>query len=267
MLTVELEADRASPRSGQGGAVLHGLFATHHDWAAGPLQAVSRLGRAIAIDRPGHGESRRPRLDWSPQAQAEQVAAGLSDLGVRRPLIIGHSFGALVALHYARAYPVAGLVLISPIIFPEFRPLEHTLFATRAMPVFGPMFAWSMTPLFDRLFLEIVHRLMFAPGAPPPAWRGTYPFDRILAPAGTVANGEDLLAVHPLLSVPQDWSDIDVPVTILSGAGDLVLDDQCQALPLAAILPRVCHRHRSGAGHMLHHSHPEAVIEAVSTLV
>jgi pimeloyl-ACP methyl ester carboxylesterase len=123
-----------------------------------------------------------------------------------------------------------------------------------------------MMPLFDRPFLEIVHRLMFAPGAPPPAWRGSYPFDRILAPAGTIANGEDLLALHPLLSDPQDWSDIDVPVTILSGAGDLVIDDQRQALPLAAMLPRACHRRLLGGGHMLHHSHPKAVIEAVSAL-
>lgn len=270
MLTLELDGGRAlsavQAGAGRDIVLIHGSFATLQDWASGPLDALARLGRVTAIDRPGHGGSRRPRLGGSPALQAEQIFAGLTALGIDRPLLIGHSFGGLVALHYARCFPVAGMVLISPIAFPELRPLEHALFAPRAAPIFGPLWAWQMTATLDRPMMELIHRTMFAPEPPPPAWRGTYPWAQVLSTAGTVANGEDVLALHPLLAPRPDWSDIAVPTTVISGTADLVVDDLRHAAPLAAILPDGHHVRVRGAGHMLHHTHGERVARAVSAL-
>src|SRR5258705_14012339 len=70
--------------------------------------------RFIAFDRPGFGHSERPRgRTWGPFEQADLLQRALMHLNIERPIVVGHSWGALVALAMAlqRAEDVAGLVL------------------------------------------------------------------------------------------------------------------------------------------------------------
>ncbi|MDP9414515.1 MAG: alpha/beta hydrolase, partial [Pseudomonadota bacterium] len=118
--TLELGPERSlhtvMAGEGQDIVLLHGGFATHQDWLTGIFQSLSRLGRTIAVDRPGHGLSRRPRGRGAPRAQAAQIHDGLRALGVERPVLVAHSLGGLVALGYAEQYPdaLSHLVLIGP---------------------------------------------------------------------------------------------------------------------------------------------------------
>lgn len=123
----------ASAGSGAEIVLLHGALATHEDWLAGPFPALVQCGRVLAVDLPGHGRSARGRFEAEPRLQAAQIHAALSRLGTRRRIIVGHSFGGLVALAYAEQFPdaVSRLVLLSPIAFPEVR-LEHSQFGPRA---------------------------------------------------------------------------------------------------------------------------------------
>ena len=84
--------------------LLHGALATHQDWLDGPFEALAPLGRTIAVDRPGHGLSRRPRFAGDPRVQARQLRDGLRALGVARPLLVGHSAGCLLALAFAEQF-------------------------------------------------------------------------------------------------------------------------------------------------------------------
>lgn len=256
--------------AGEDIVLLHGAMTTHQDWLDGPFAALAKLGRAIAVDRPGHGRSRRPRFAGAPRLQAAQIREGLQALDVQRPLLVGHSFGCLCALAYAEQFAdeVAGLVLISPLAFPEWRPLEHSVFAPRAMPVLGP--AWAdMTPDFaDRAMLEMIRPVMFWPASPSAQWTRNYPWAQILAPDSIMANAEDSATVLPLnIEGELDLGSIRTPARILSGTADLVVAESRQAGLLQATLPNAAHVRIAGAGHMLHQSHPEAVIEAVRELV
>src|SRR5207237_3975823 len=129
--TIELGPERslhaAIAGAGADIVLLHGAMTTHLDWLDGPFEALAGRGRAIAVDRPGHGLSRRPRFAGDPQVQAAQLREGLRALDVRRPVLVGHSFGCLCALTYAERYPdeVAGLVLIGPLAIAEVRPFKH----------------------------------------------------------------------------------------------------------------------------------------------
>ena len=250
--------------------LLHGAMTTHRDWLDGPFAALAGLGRAIAADRPGHGASARPRFSGDPRLQAAQLHEGLADLGVVRPVLVGHSFGCLCALAYAEQYPddVAGLVLISPLAFPELRLFEHGFFAPRALPVLGPLLAELMPPMLDRSLLEAIHRIMFWPASPGAAWTRHYPWDQILDRRSVVANAEDSAAVHPLnFESRLDLASIRTPTRILSGNADRVVWEGSQAGRLQATLPDSAHSRIEGAGHMLHQSHPEAVIAAVREAV
>src|ERR1043165_8484582 len=96
--------------------LLHGISGFAHDFV--PVLEVldEKKFRAFAFDRPGHGYSERPANDGAMSSQARLIRGALSSLGVRRPLVVGHSWGAALALSYALQYPgeVAALVLLAP---------------------------------------------------------------------------------------------------------------------------------------------------------
>ncbi len=271
--TVELGTDRSlhavTTGTGPDIVLVHGAFANHRDWLDGPFTALAELGRVTAIDRPGHGFSRRPRFEGGPRAHAAHIREGLRALGIMRPVFVAHSFGALSALSFAEQFPreVAGLVLVAPLAFPEFRPLEHTLFAPRALPVLGPLWAEIGRP-FDRAMLEAHHRIMFSPDKPPDTWKANYPWDQIVAPAGVIANGEDFCAVHPSrLDSYIDLHSVRAPTQVLSGTADLIIEDLRQGSILAERLTNAAGTRLDGVGHMLHHSRPDALVRAVREVI
>ena len=80
---------------------------------AGPL--VARDAHVIAPDGPGHGASPPlPRTGYRTRALAQMLDALLDDLGVERAVLIGHSWGAMVAAHFAaaRTERVSAVVLL-----------------------------------------------------------------------------------------------------------------------------------------------------------
>jgi pimeloyl-ACP methyl ester carboxylesterase len=248
--------------------LIHGALTTSHDWRVSPVAAaLARDWRVTILDRPGHGGSRRPRFGGTPRDQADQIAAGLDRLGVERPLVAAHSLGGLVALALAERQPerVASLLLLAPVAFPEPRPLEHSLLAPRSMPVLGPLLSraarWSR---LDRLLLEAVQRLMFSPQPVPPEWKESFPYDVVEDPDGLVCEGEDAASILPFSPAASiDLRRIATPVRIVTGTADRIVDPSRQARTLARVLPSARLAEIEGAGHMIHHTHTEAVLAAI----
>lgn len=254
--------------SGRPIVLLHGAMTSHEDWAEA-FGALSRLGRVIAIDRPGHGASRRPRFEASSHAQARQIHAGLERLGVKRPLMVGHSFGGIVAMAYGADFPeeTAGLVLAAPLAFPEVRPAEHLLFASRSAPFIGPMAA-EMARLTDPALVKVMQRLMFAPHPVPPQWRERYPIARILSREQTVQEGEDAASIFP--GMPEgrvEPARILCPVHILAGDKDMIALPSRHAKRLARMLPDAKLTMVEGVGHMVHVLRPDTVVGAVRDML
>lgn len=253
--------------AGEDVLLLHGALTTHHDWLAGPADALSRRNRVTALDRPGHGLSRRPRFVGTPRDQAAQIATGLDRLGTGPAVVVGHSFGALVALALAERFPerVAGLVLVAPLIFPEPRLLEHGLIAPRSMPVIGPLISQlGRRSGLDRAAFEWIQVAMFSPAPVPADWKSSFPFDQVLDPDVLVHEGEDAASTLPFSPAgTMDLRRIEAPARILIGARDRVVDHERQGKALARLLPGGRFTEVEGAGHMLHHSHPDTVLRAV----
>jgi pimeloyl-ACP methyl ester carboxylesterase len=69
----------------------------------------------IAPDLLGHGESDKPRADYSLAAFANDMRDLLAALGIDRVTIVGHSYGGGVAMQFAYQYPhlVERIVLVS----------------------------------------------------------------------------------------------------------------------------------------------------------
>jgi pimeloyl-ACP methyl ester carboxylesterase len=106
-----LEAGAGDPAT----VLLHGWGDTKEIWRPALTALVSRGGRALAPDLPGHGES--PLAGAARMAHlAERVATLAAARGLRTFDLVGHSMGGNVALELALARPelVRRLVLVAP---------------------------------------------------------------------------------------------------------------------------------------------------------
>src|SRR5262245_32181372 len=93
--------------------LVHGLASNARIWdLAAPLLAADF--RVAAIDQRGHGLSDKPADDYSIVTIAGDLAGAIAALGWARPLVVGHSWGANVALQLAADRPEmpGGIVLL-----------------------------------------------------------------------------------------------------------------------------------------------------------
>src|SRR6266852_3389161 len=94
--------------------LLHGLASAARIWdLVAPLLAA-RGYIVTALDQRGHGESDKPDTGYDFATILADDAAAVQALDIERPVIVGHSWGAMVALEYAVRHPdaVTALVLV-----------------------------------------------------------------------------------------------------------------------------------------------------------
>lgn len=99
--------------SGEVILLLHGIAGSSQTWR--PLmRPLSRRHRVLAPDLLGHGDSTKPRSDYSLGAFSVLVRDLLDELGVARATVVGHSLGGGIAMQFAYQHPdyVERLVLI-----------------------------------------------------------------------------------------------------------------------------------------------------------
>ncbi|OBH12876.1 alpha/beta fold hydrolase [Mycobacterium sp. E1747] len=107
---------RAFRVAGSGPALLliHGVGDKSTAWEPVHAKLAQRF-TVIAPDLLGHGESDKPRADYSLAAFANGMRDLLAALDIDRVTLVGHSFGGGVAMQFAYQYPelVERIVLVS----------------------------------------------------------------------------------------------------------------------------------------------------------
>lgn len=68
--------------------------------------------RVIAVDLPGHGQSDKPRADYTMSYFARSIDAVMLDAGVKRAVLVGHSMGTPIVRQFYRLYPEKTLALV-----------------------------------------------------------------------------------------------------------------------------------------------------------
>jgi pimeloyl-ACP methyl ester carboxylesterase len=100
--------------SGPAVLLLHGLASNARIWDGVASRLAGAGLRVVALDLRGHGASDQPGSGYDFASVGQDLAAALGGLGLERPVLVGHSWGANVALQFAADRPgtVAGLVLV-----------------------------------------------------------------------------------------------------------------------------------------------------------
>jgi pimeloyl-ACP methyl ester carboxylesterase len=250
--------------------LLHGNGATAEDFvASGLFDRLARSHRVIAPDRPGYGYSDRPRgTKWIPERQARLLLAFMDRLGIESPVVIGHSWGAMVALAMALEAPrrVHALTLLSGYYFPTAR-LDVPLLSGPALPVVGDLMAHTVAPLLTRAILPALLKRIFQPLPIDPRFEARFPLAWSLRPEQIRTSAEETAFMIPAAArLSARYRKLQLPIVIMSGEGDRIADLERQAIRLHKHLPTSALAVVPGAGHMIQYAATEAIAKAAEAL-
>jgi pimeloyl-ACP methyl ester carboxylesterase len=253
---------------GQGPALLlvHGLAGQLCHFTFGIVDELATQYRVVAVDRPGSGYSvRSSGASAALGAQADVLAALIDQLGLKRPLVVGHSLGGAVALALAQRHPerVAGLVLLAPLTHPvrEISPVFRGI--NIAQPWKRILVAWTLAVPFGIAKRDEVLNMVFGPESVPSdfATRGGGMLG--LRPSHFVAACTDLAAIPTdLEGMTQRYATMRLPVSIIYGRDDRILNPREQGEALAAKLPGAKFTLIDG-GHMLPVTAPGVIAQFI----
>ena len=250
--------------------LLHGNAVRLEDFiASGLIDRLAQNHRVIAFDRPGFGHSERPRDRlWTADAQAALLQKAFVQLAIEQPIVVGHSWGASVALALAlnKNAAVRKLVLISGYYFPTLR-IDAPVFATPAIPLVGDVMRYTVSAVFARLALNRIVKAMFAPQAVPPAFLPTLDREMLVRPSTIRADAEDAAFMIPAaISLRKHYGELTMPVTIFAGEADKVVDPDTHARQLHTQLPHSELHVLPGVGHMLHYAALEQIVSGITPI-
>ncbi|MBV9927862.1 MAG: alpha/beta fold hydrolase [Acidobacteria bacterium] len=242
--------------------LIHGLGASMRTFTHSLLERLSGEFRVVVMERPGSGESTRgPGASARVRAQAETVSAFMKELGLERPLLVGHSMGGAVALTVALEHPeqVRGLALIAPLAgLQEAVPAVFNRLIITS-PAVRRLVAWTVaTPA------AIVNRVrvldtLFGPEAVPRDYATAGGGLLGLRPKSFCAASEDLVALQgELPPLVARYPELRMPVGIIYGKGDRVLDHRAHGVEVASKIAGAELELIEG-GHMLPLTAPDVV--------
>jgi len=251
--------------SGPDLVLIHGSSGNARDYTFRFTEAVERRYHAHAVDRPGLGWSDFAEGDTSPIAQARALRAATQQLGVRRPIVLGQSYGAAVALAWALEAPrdVAGLVLVSGTTLPwpdELSASSAVLRTARTRAALAPVIASIANQANAAAFLPT----LFAPQRPPAGYADYIGIELALRAETIRNNALQIAALRPALEqMAPRYTSLPMPIEIVHGSRDRIVAPRLHAVPLSERLPGANLTLIPDAGHMPHHTHRAQVIAAI----
>ena len=230
---------------------LHGAANDHSVWAL-QSRALAHHGRAVlAVDLPGHGRSAGAPLT-SVEALADWTVALLDAAGVTAATLVGHSLGALVALHAAARHPsrVRGIALLGP-----------------AVPMAVSDALLDLVAADDPRALELIVGWSYSAaaqlgGSPVPGTWLTGSARRLMQRMRPGVLATDLLACHRYADGLAAAAAVRCPALLILGGRDIMAPPR-NARALAAALPSHQAVTLPGCGHAMMAEEPDAVREAL----
>ena len=252
--------------SGEPLVLLHGNGSTIEDFeSSGLIDLAAKNYRVIVFDRPGFGHSDRPRnVVWTPDAQAELIKKALTRLDVSNVTVLGHSWGASVAVALALKYPdmIRGLVLASGYYFPTARPDVFAMGAP-ALPLIRDLLSHTLSPLVSRAIWPLMMTKIFGPQSVPKKFEA-FPKEMALRPSQIRASAaESALMIPDAFKLRNRYADLKMPVVIIAGEQDRLIDIDTQSARLHSEIPQSKLHRIAGNGHMIQQTATDQVMSGI----
>ncbi len=263
---------RAFVLAGSGPALLllHGLGCDHTTWAP-VIRSLARRYTVIAPDLLGHGQSAKPRADYSVGGYANAMRDLLTVLGIDRVTVAGHSLGGGVAMQFAYQFPerTDRMVLIAPGGFgPEVTPLVKVV----TTPGFHQVMGVLTLPWLRLAGVAGLRALSRTP------LRQLRDLGEVADIIDSFADSRTRAAITHVVRAVVDWKGQiitmtdrayltqDIPTCVIWGSDDMVIPvEHAEIAAAVAAYARVVIV--PNAGHFPHKDHPQRVVRIVNEFV
>ena len=263
---------RAYVRMGSGPVVLllHGLACDHTTWNP-VMESLARTHTVIAPDLLGHGQSDKPRADYSVGGYANGMRDLLTVLGIDTATVVGHSFGGGVAMQFAYQYPerTERLVLVgSGGLGPDVTPAIRAITTPGFHQVMGVLAAPGL-----RQLTTTAMRLLSKSGV-----SQLRDLDEVADIYDSFKDPRTRAAIRHVVRAVVDWRGQIVtmadraylteamPMCVIWGADDLVIPVE-HASNASALAPTARVEIIPNAGHFPHKDHPERFVKIVRDFI
>lgn len=253
---------RAFVKVGQGPALLllHGLGCDHTTWDP-VIETLAQRYTVIAPDFLGHGQSAKPRADYSLGGYANGVRDLLTVLGIDKVTVVGHSFGGGVAMQFAYQFPERTermMLVASGGLGPEVTPAIRAI----AMPGFHQVMGAITLPGIRQLTTASMRLASQLP------LTATHDLDEVADIVDTFKDPQARAAIRHVVRAVVDWRGQIVtmadraylteamPMCVVWGRDDQVLPVR-HANNAAALAPKARVEVIPNSGHFPHKDHPQ----------
>lgn len=243
--------------------LIHGASGNTRDMASLADRLEGRY-RVTILDRPGAGySSDLGDAGNSPLVQADYLRAAAGQLGVERPIVLGHSYGGAVAMAWALIEPqTRGVVLVAGAVLPWEGGLDG-LYGLAATPLGEATVEPLASAAMPNWALDRIVRNLFAPQTPPETYAQDIGARLSLRPLPLRTNLRQLTRLKPHLALmAKHYSALTLPIEIVHGTADQTVSLRIMSIPMTQ-LPNVRLRELPGVGHMAHHVAQDEVVAAI----
>ncbi len=252
--------------SGPDLVLLHGASGNLRDFTFSLVDKLKGRYRVIAFDRPG--------LGWtgdlgdrtiSVTAQARLLRNAAAQLGVKRPIVLGHSYGGAITMAWGVADPdsTAALVIVSGATM----PWEGGLGAANAVTA-SALGGATVVPLITAFVSDATARKevagIFAPATPPAGYADYIGIGLTLRRDSFRFNAQQVAALkQQILDLKPSYRTLKMPIELIHGDADTIVPLAVHARPLSELLESANLTVLPGVGHMPQHSNEADVIAAI----
>ena len=254
---------RAFVKVGQGPVLLllHGLGCDHTTWEP-VIEVLAKRYTVIAPDLLGHGQSAKPRADYSVGGYANAMRDLITVLGVDKVTVVGHSFGGGIAMQFAYQFPerTERLILVAsgglgPDVTPAIRavttPGFHQVLGLLTLPGvrhvgMAGLRALSTTPLKHARDLDEVAKIYDSFKDPYARAAIRHVVQAVVDWRGQIITMADRAYLTEEMPMCVVWGQDDkvIPVRHADNVGNLAPKARVEVIPNSGHFPHKDHPHR-----------------------
>ena len=259
--------------------LLHGAGGNLRDFTFSLVGQLSDRYRVTAFDRPGQGYTDRvPGVETgafategdSPVAQAEMLREASAALGIQDPIVVGHSFGGIVAMAWAlgglddtRPTDAAAVVSFAGVLMPWPGDLGR-YYTVNGSALGGAITVPLLTALVPQSRVDEAVINTFAPQDPVPGYMEYIGGELALRPDAFRANVRQVNTLRPhVVKMSGRYPELTLPIEILHGTADDTVPIAVHPRELIKIVPSANLTALEGIGHQPHQVNEPAAIAAI----
>lgn len=215
---------------------LHGASGNLRDQISAFRDRLEGRAEMLFVDRPGHGWSERGGEENAfPDSQARAVAELMDRKGISQALVVGHSFGGIIAANMALEQPrkVSGLLFLATVSHPWPGGIDWHYHVATA-PIVGRIATWLLAMPAGLLRIDMAARCVFSPNSYPPDYLARSGTALILRPRTFRYNAHDVSNLYDhVVKVSPRYAEIEKPTIVVTGDSDYVVSPDIHSAALS----------------------------------